>query len=338
MPQVSVILPCFNAAGTLEDTLESLTRQTMIDFEIIAVDDGSTDATQGILNAWTKKDNRIQVYKQPHSGVINASNLAISKCKAQYIARMDADDLAYPERLEKQTAYLENHPNTAAVGSLVNPFSDSGIGEGYIVYVRWLNSLVTNEEIRREIFIESPIVNPSLMIRKSWLLKMNGYQDYGWPEDYDLLLRLFTAGAVFGKVPEVLLDWRDHPKRITRTDSRYAVTNFLKAKAHYLALNPLVDKDAVIIWGAGMMGRRLGKHLQDLNLPLRAYIDIDPKKIGNTRRGQPILAPEDLAEEWGKYNHPVILAAVGARDARGLIRKRLSDFGFIEGIDWWGTA
>jgi hypothetical protein len=187
-------------------------------------------------------------------------------------------------------------------------------------------------------FVESPLANPSVMIRKTWLEKMGGYQEHGWPEDYDLWLRMYVAGAKFAKIPKVLLDWRDHPNRITRTDSRYSVSNFLRAKAYYLSQGPLVDRDAVIIWGAGMMGRRLGKHLQDQQVPLSAYVDIDPKKIGRARRGQTIYSPDDLPKVWQQFENPAILAAVGARYARGLIRKRLTNYGFVEGKDWWAAA
>jgi len=335
---VSVILPCYNVAETLDEALESLAQQTLVDFEIIAVDDGSTDATLEILKHWGEKDKRIKVISSQHQGVIGAANLGLSYCSASFIARMDADDRSHPDRLASQHTYLQTNPGTAVVGSLVKAFSENGVREGYRLYVKWLNSLVTDEEIRREMFVESPIANPSMMIRKSWMDKMGGYKDHGWPEDYDLLLRLYIAGAKFSKVPYVLLEWRDHPNRITRTDSRYSVTNFLKAKAHYLAGGPLRGRDSVIIWGAGMMGRRLGKHLGTLNSPLVAYVDIDPKKIGRQRRGLPIIAPEELTAAWAQYKNPVILAAVGARHARGLIRKRLIGFGFVEGVDWWAAA
>ena len=151
-------------------------------------------------------------------------------------------------------------------------------------------------------------------------------------------LRLYLQGAQFGKVDQVLLDWRESPERLTRTDSRYSLENFLRAKAHYLARGPLVDRDAVILWGAGMIGRRLSKHLLRQGCPLAAFIDIDPRKIGNTRRGFPILPPEGLPELWKSFPHPVILAAVGARGARQLIRQRLNGYGLIEGVDWWGVA
>ena len=157
-------------------------------------------------------------------------------------------------------------------------------------------------------------------------------------QDYDLWLRMYLAGGRFAKLPQVLLDWREHPERLTRADCRYSVENFLRAKAYYLARGPLKDRDAVIIWGAGMMGRRLGKQLQRQNLPLVAFVDIDPKKIGRTRRRQPVISPEELLDWWGQFERPALLAAVGARGARDLIRQRLVKLGLVEGRDWWGAA
>jgi NADH/NAD ratio-sensing transcriptional regulator Rex len=121
-------------------------------------------------------------------------------------------------------------------------------------------------------------------------------------------------------------------------DSRYSLENFLRAKAYYLTRGPLAGRDAVIVWGAGMVGRRLGKHLLRQGAPLTAYIDIDPRKIGRTRRGLPILSPEALPELWRRSSSPVVLAAVGARGARQLIRQRLTAVGLREGQDWWGVA
>mgnify|MGYP005848781443 CR=1 FL=1 len=136
----------------------------------------------------------------------------------------------------------------------------------------------------------------------------------------------------------MLLEWREYPQRLTRRDSRYSLENFLRAKAYYLAQGPLKDRDSVIIWGAGMTGRRLSKHLQRMQIPLTAFVDIDPRKIGRTCRGKPILPPEDLPTWLKRGANPVVLAAVGARNARRLIRKQLSNMGLCEGKDWWCTA
>lgn len=337
-PTVSVLMPCYNAAGTLEEALESLAAQSLANFEVIVVDDGSEDGSPEILRKWAKKDPRFDWIPRPHAGIVPTLNAGLEACRAPLVARMDADDRAHPERLARQVELLQADTDLTLASCLVAGFPAGQVREGFRVYLRWLNSLVTNCQIRREIFVESPLPHPSVMFRRDRVLQAGGYQDRGWPEDYDLWLRLYTAGARFAKVPEVLLEWREHPRRLTRVDSRYSLENFLRAKAHYLALGPLAGRDAVIVWGAGMMGRRLSKHLVRQNAPLVAFIDVDPGKIGRTRRGRPILPPEALPEWCSRFQQPVVLAAVGARGARRLIRRRLNDFGLQEGRDWWGVA
>ncbi len=331
-------MPCFNAADTVDEALNSLLTQTFSDFEIVAVDDGSSDATGEHLTKWAKLDPRISILTIPHAGIIKALNAGINTCNAPFIARMDADDLAHPERLEKQITYLEAHPQIAVVGCLVEGFPVEDVGQGFRLYLEWLNHLVTPEAIARELFVESPLVHPSVMIRRTWLECVGGYQDHGWPEDYDLWLRMHIAGAQFAKVPEVLLSWREHPVRLTRTDDRYSLTNLLRVKAHYLLKGPLIDRNSVIVWGAGKIGRLLSRYLIQCGAPLTAFVDIDPSKIGRTRRGLPIISLSDLPGWWQSFEHPVVLAAVGSRGARALIRDQLTDMGFIEGSDWWAVA
>ena len=338
MPKISVLLPCYNASGTLGEALDSLARQTLGDFEIVAVDDGSTDSTLPILQGWALKDSRLRILPRTHQGIIAALNAGLEVCTASYVARMDADDCAHPERLEKQAAFLDAHPEVGVVSCRVAGFPPEQVRQGFAIYLEWLNGLLSDDDIRREIFVESPLPHPSLTIRGELLQQVGGYQDHGWAEDYDLLLRLYLAGARFAKLPEVLLEWREHPQRLTCTDSRYSLENFVRAKAFYLTLGPLAGREAVIIWGAGMVGRRLGKQLARLQAPLVAYIDIDPRKIGRTRHSLPILPPEALPDWWGRFTNPVILTAVGSRGARPIIRQRLTEMGFRESRDWWSAA
>ena len=333
-PTVSVLLPCYNAASTLEEALASLEEQTLADYEVIAVDDGSTDHTLELLQSWRRRDPRYKILSRPHQGIIPALNAGLAECHAAYVARMDADDHCTAERMALQAQFLDENPETALVGCLVRGFPAEQVREGFRIYMEWQNSLVEDADIRREMFIESPFAHPSVMFRKEWVESAGGYQEHGWPEDYDLWLRLYLAGAHFGKVPQVLLEWREAPQRLTRTDSRYSLENFLRLKAHALTQGPLRGREAAFIWGAGMMGRRLGKQLQHRKAPLAAYIDIDPKKIGHTRRGLPILAPEELPGWWKRFSNPILLAAVGARGARPLIRARLEEYRLVEGEDW----
>ena len=338
MPDVSVLLPCYNAESTLEETLDSLQTQTYPDFEIITIDDGSTDHTRRILERYAEKDPRILVLSQPHQGVVEAGNFGLEACRGEIIVRMDADDRCHPTRIEKQRDYFLNHPDVGVVSCLVEGFPESAVGEGFQLYYDWLNSLVTHEDIIREIFVESPIANPSAAFRKDLILRLGGYQDQGWPEDYDLWLRAYLAGARFAKILEVLFYWREHPGRLTHQDSRYSVENFLRAKAHYLAKGPARGRDAVLVWGAGMTGRRLSKHLEREGLPLEAFVEVDQKKIGRTKRRRPIIGVENLLDVWGKYQNPILLTAVRARSAAPLIQANLEKLGLVQGQDWWRAA
>ncbi len=337
-PLVSVLMPIYNAAATLDEALDSLAKQTMPDFEVVAVDDGSSDDTIEILSAWQRRDRRVRVLSQPHAGIVSVLNSGLAACRAAWVARMDADDRSHPERIARQMAYLESHPEIAVVGCRVKAFPDGQVQEGLRLYLAWLNGLVEDEDIRRDMFVESPLVHPSIMFQRRWVEQVGGYQEHGWPEDYDLWLRLYLAGAHFAKVPETLLEWREDPGRLTRTDSRYSPENFMRLKVHYLLRGPLLNCEAVIVWGAGQMGKKLGKELQKLEAPLIAYMDVDPRKIGRTRRGLPILRQEELPAL--RRNHPrlVVLAAVGTRGARTILRSRFDAYGLHECEDWWMAA
>ena len=236
LPRVSVLMPCFDASATVDEAVTSILTQTLENIELVAVDDGSSDATPDRLEAWQSRDSRLRLIRRPHAGLIEALNAGLAVCRGEFVARHDADDVAYPDRLQAQLERLEREPGLAAVGCLVEGFPPGQVREGFRIYLDWLNRLISPEDIAREMFVESPLVHPSVTARRSWLERMRGYEDHGWPEDYDLWLRMHQAGALFAKVPRPLMAWREHSHRLTRTDSRYSVENFLRAKAHYLML------------------------------------------------------------------------------------------------------
>lgn len=335
---VSILLPIYNAEQTLQEAVESLVAQTFDNFEIVAVDDGSTDRTHQILLELASHEDRLRVVPRPHEGLIPALNTGLEHCQGDLVARFDADDRAHPRRLEKQVEYLRANPGVSVVGTQVRCFPYEIVAEGFRVYEDWINSLVTPADIAREIFVESPLVHPTITARRSDLLAIGGYADRGWAEDYDLLLRLHVAGHRMAKVPEVLHDWREGPARLTRTDPRYSVENFLRAKAHYLIQGPLETDRTCIIWGAGQMGRRLSKHLVRAGVSIVAFVDIDPKKIGNTRRDAPIIAPDDLGDTRSRAGNPMVLAAVPSRGARQLIRENLDAMDYVETEDYLCVA
>ncbi|MFH1464575.1 MAG: glycosyltransferase [Pseudomonadota bacterium] len=245
-PCVSVLLPVYDAAPTLSQALSSLWAQTFTRFEVVAVDDGSEDGCGDLLRREAGRDSRLRPLFGPHAGLVPALNRGLQACRGRYVARMDADDLAHPERLARQVELLEATPAVSVASCLVESFPRHQVGEGFRIYEAWLNSLVSHTDICREIFIESPIPHPTAVMRRLELLQLGGYRDVGWPEDYDLWLRYRAAGKVFAKVPQVLLWWREHGGRLTHTDRRYSVENFLRAKAHFLAAGPLRHREVFV--------------------------------------------------------------------------------------------
>ena len=334
-PLVSVLLPVCNGAATLDDALDSLVAQSLPDVEIVVVDDGSTDNTAQVLR---RRGDVLRVVSLPHVGLLAALNRGLEHCRGRYLARMDADDICLPHRLQQQIEVLEADDRIGVCGTQVEAFPAGDVAEGFRLYVDWQNGLLTHEQIVRELFVESPIAHPSAMMRTDELRALGGYAEHGWAEDYDLWLRYHAAGRRFAKVGQPLVRWREHPERATRTDSRYSTDNFLRAKAHYLVRGPLQDRDALVVWGAGQTGRRLSRYLSDGGRQADLFVDIAPRRIGSTVRDVPIVGPEDLDGAWSRWQRPILLTAVASRGARQLIRDQLRRMGWVEGREFLCAA
>jgi len=297
------------------------------------VNDGSTDGSDSILTDYERRDARFRVVRPGRIGLIAAANRARAEARAPVLARFDADDRMHPARLALQVERLDADPSLDIVGSRVEHFPADVVGEGTRRYEDWLNGLVDHATIRRDFLVELALPNPSATFRAEVFDRAGGFRDDGLPEDYDFWLRALEAGCRFAKVPRVLHYWREHPQRVTRTHPRYSVEAFLRAKVGFLLRGPLADGRPFVIWGAGMMGRRLTRLLVRADRPPVAVLDIDRSKIGRTRHGRPILPPEAL-----RPGSALVLAAVGARGARAKIRERLKQWGLKETRDFWAVA
>ncbi|MEW6077342.1 MAG: glycosyltransferase [Thermodesulfobacteriota bacterium] len=330
IPRVSILLPVFNSEETLTECLDSLLSQTFGDFEIIAVDDGSTDGSAGVLLDYQRRDRRIKVIHIAHSGIVTALQTAAGLSSAPCLARMDADDISLPRRLEKQVTLLDRRPDIALAGCRVGEVPGFPIRGGYAMYFQWVNALIEPDQIAGNLYVESPLPHPTVMFRREPYLDVGGYQDHGWPEDYDLWLRMHLAGYRFAKVPEELLLWRDHGARASRRNHRYDVEAFFRAKAYYLAQGPLKGVGEVVICGAGKTARRHAAHLTGYGIRIAAYVDVDPGKIGRFMAGVPVVGIDDLTAFAGR----IILSFVARWGAREAIRDRLNAMGKIEGKDY----
>ena len=331
-------MPCYNVQGTVDEAILSLMGQSLIDFEIVAVDDGSSDDTLRRLHDWALRDQRIHILALQHQGIVAALNAGLEGCKAEYIARMDADDRCTPERLFKQVNMLEDHPELAIIGSLVKGFPEGEIGLEFRIYIDWLNSSLSDIEIKRGIFVQSPLAHPSTSYRHEWIDRVGGYQDHGWAEDYDLWMRMFLSGAQFGKVPEVLLEWRDHPRRLTHTDKHYSINSDLNLKAHYLMLGPLRGRDGVFMWGSGQTGKRLSELLLHLGCPVSATVDSYWAENESKMASLPSCVPEGLTDMVERCQHPAVLVTERMNNIKESISQKLAALGMHELQDWWAVA
>lgn len=235
-PKVSFLVPVYNPGRYLAEALESLLAQTFADFELIAVDDGSTDGSLAVLRRFAQRDARVIVLSRPNTGIVGALNDGLAVARGEYIARMDADDVAAPERLAVQLAYLDAHPEIVAAGSSVVMVDTQG---------RALKDFKaqTDPRLIRERLVAATdigIIHPTLVVRRAVLERVGGYRPaYQLVEDFDLFLRLLDEGEL-GNVPEPLLDYRQHP----------ASTNFTRYRTQH-----------------ELMDRCLAEHRQRWNLP-----------------------------------------------------------------------
>ncbi|OAN59467.1 glycosyltransferase family 2 protein [Sphingomonas sp. TDK1] len=209
-PRVSVLLPCYNGAAYIGQALESIINQTYPDFELVVVDDGSTDESADIIRTFVAADTRVRLVGKANGGIVSALNTGLEACRGEYIARMDADDVSFPNRLADQVAWLDTHPACVCVG-------------GYAV-----DDLVpTPESIRTtggrhastDLSVFPPRVavsmHPLIMVRRDAVVKAGGYRDgFKHAEDYDLFLRLGELGSI-DNPPIDMLYYRRHEGAIS---------------------------------------------------------------------------------------------------------------------------
>ena len=333
MPQVSVVLPVWNGAHVIERAINSLLNQTYSDFELIVVNDGSTDRTTDVVEAI--RDSRIRAVRQPHTGVWQAMNRGLDEATGTVISRMDADDVCHPTRLEKQLQLLNTGYDV--VGSCVRILTKTN-GQFVPVpslqrYANWINrETLSPEAILALRFVEFPLVNPTLMAHRSyWDLRCT---DDDFPEDYDLMLRGAAAGMKFAKVNEPLLDWIDSAQRLTRNHPRYTPDAFMQCRRSRFLEGPLAGVRRVDLWGAGQTGKPWLLWLQANGLEVRTVYDVNPRKTGHLIHNVPVQGPNNMPTADGT----LLVIAVGAAGARPLIREHILKHGYTLGQDAWFVA
>lgn len=225
-PLVSIVMPVYNAGKFLGEALESMLGQTYTNWELFCFDDLSTDNSWEILKKFAKKDKRIQVFHNGHHrGVAGAANEALKRARGIYIARMDADDVSLPDRLEIQLAFLESHRDVVAVGGQCEIINARGKQTGVKLFPTDPN------QVYKMIFSSIPLQQPTLMVAKKRLPK-----DFVWykegmrtAEEVELLFKFLQVGKVVN-VPETVLQYRIHGNNVSLIDPKKTFFYTIKAR------------------------------------------------------------------------------------------------------------
>lgn len=238
-PIISVVMPIYNSQTYLSESIESVLSQKFQNFEFIIIDDGSTDNGTDIIKSYN--DSRIKLYCKTHN-YIKSLNWGISVSQGEYIARMDADDIMMPHRLEMQYRYMESNPDIDICGSWAETFGNS-------VYI--IKSLTDHNDIFSSLLFNNPMVHPTVMMRKKSLEKISIYpnlykQRFIYAEDYKLWVDFAVKGLKFSNIPDILLKYRFSE---TQNTSKYSTrmsqtTNLIQAQYLEFIINKIVHTDS----------------------------------------------------------------------------------------------
>jgi len=208
-PTISVLIPVWHAVRFLPAALDSVLAQTFVDFEVIAIDDGTRDGSAEVLAAFAARDGRVRVMRQENRGIVASLNRALELARAPFVARMDHDDLSRPDRFAKQIAYLQQHPEVSAVSGAMDVIDQDG------TYLRTDAFPTLPAAVGSELLYRNCVCHPAVMARTEAVRKVGGYRKNAQlAEDYDLWLRLSEVGQM-ANLPDVLLSYRLHPIRMS---------------------------------------------------------------------------------------------------------------------------
>ncbi|WP_299536687.1 glycosyltransferase family 2 protein [Ulvibacterium sp.] len=329
-PLVSILIPFKNTACFLSECLDSILKQHYTQWEVLAVDDHSTDDSRQVVNAYVQKDSRFKVLQNKGKGIIEALRTAYTESHGALITRMDSDDVMCPNKLQVFVQSLVNSGKGHLAVGQVRYFSDRGISDGYERYEKWLNGLTLKGSNYSEIYKECVIPSPCWMVYREDLDACGAFEPNRYPEDYDLTFRFYEKGLKCIPCNQVLHYWRDYDSRTSRTSEHYAQNYFLEIKLHYFIKLEYDADRPLTIWGAGHKGKEIAKGLLGRKVNFSWLCD-NPKKIGKTIYGQKMLRYTALQH----LKNPQSIVTVANEEAQKMIRDYFLGLGQKSGSDYF---
>jgi glycosyltransferase involved in cell wall biosynthesis len=328
-PSVSVILPYRNGAQTLNAAIASIAVQTSRDWELLLIDNASTDGSAEIAQQRAAEDRRIRSLYEPLIGIAHALNTGLAHAQGRYIARMDADDIAHPERLARQVAYLGAHPEIGVLGTCTAFATTVEKSSGMRWFTDWQNAIITPHAHYVKRFVDAPLAHPTVMFRRELIDAFGTYDTGPLPEDHELWLRWMHGGVRFAKLPDELLTWNDHAHRLSRTHPNYSVDAFFATKAKWLArwlLRKHAGMRPIIIAGTSHLCRSRASLLEAEGVAIHAFTDVRPRVVP----GYAFIAHAELPPAGEAF----IVSFISQRGTGDRIAEFLSSRGLVEGEDF----
>ena len=326
--RVSVLLPFRNSAETLDAAIASITAQTLRHWKLLLIDNASKDDGSSIAQRWADRDPRITLLQEPRIGIAHALNTGLAQAKGKYIARMDADDVSHSERLAKQVAYLDTHPEIGVLGTRTSFATTVEKSSGMRWFVDWQNNILSPQEHYVKRFVDAPLAHPTVMFRRELVDLHGGYDTGPLPEDHELWLRWMDAGVRFAKLPEALLTWNDHAQRLSRTHPNYSVDAFFTTKAKWLArwMRRSLNGRPVIIAGTSNLCRDRAAKLEAEGITISAFTDVKPREVP----GYAFIPHDELPPAGEAF----IVSFISQRGTGDRIAEFLGIRGLAEGADF----
>ena len=305
---VSIIMPARNAGPFLTACLDSILNQTYEDWELIVVDDKSSDDTWSIIEQYSLRDSRIKGLKNIGEGIIAALQTGYKVSNGQFITRMDADDFMAPNKLQLMTTALSCKEEAVVATGKVSYFSNEPLGPGFKKYEDWLNTQIDHNKQFSEIYKECVVPSPCWMIGRPAFEDCGGFESETYPEDYDLCFRFYQKGYTIVGIDTILHYWRDHPGRASRTSEHYAENSFLQLKTNYFIKIDYNPKQPLLLWGAGKKGKKLAEIFQNAGI-IYIWACNNPSKIGHVIHGQTMNSIDEILENQTEITQAIIAVA-----------------------------
>jgi glycosyltransferase involved in cell wall biosynthesis len=330
---VSILMTFRNEEKYLSECLDSILTQSHQNWELIAIDDHSTDSSQNILKHYSEKDSRIRFFPNKEKGIIAALRYAFKQSKGNWITRMDADDIMTEQKIQSLLGALEGQERGTISTGFVKYFFMGESTEGYLNYEKWLNQLTTENSHFDSVYRECVVASPCWMIHRDDLIQANGFDSDIYPEDYDLCFRFYEQGFQVVGVPDTLHLWRDSPERASRNDPNYQDPHFYPLKMHYFLNLEVQDDDTIVIWSSGKKGKKLAKLLVQQKKKFR-WVCNNPNKIGQ-------IIYDVLIEDWEslpQFSSPKIIVPIAIPHFQEEITEYFESFNLLKNQDFFMFA